>query len=325
MTEQLTGEQDIQDYVVEYFRNQGMICFPDKFLNWRTKFSVYDSTSTPPQNREPDVVAYKWKDDRISLDVRGVECKTSGTYSSVRSALDQAKMYQRHIPWCYVATETSTLSLDFLKSEHLGYLPVSSASVEIDKISECFDILLNTRLDSRQYELTRQKIAAFDCFTRIYGKNIQFGFNGDHVFASTKENAQNHITNYFQDSDFSCGLDIEKQQPVRETILGRMEEIQKILSSSDWIDHFVSFGIREYEMKNQRMDMKVLEKPCKTFTPSDAQKIESVMKEYNCQVVFLILKKAWRRDELLSQQEHEQILRSEANVMSELKKRMNWH
>jgi hypothetical protein len=108
----------------------------------------------------------------LTLDLRAVECKAKGSYSSVRSALDQAQCYQRHILWCYVATEASRLAFDFMVAERLGYLPVKNHSVEVESHSEVYKTLWNTRLDTVSYVITRQKLVAFDSFRQVFGTSI---------------------------------------------------------------------------------------------------------------------------------------------------------
>jgi hypothetical protein len=91
-------EAEIENAVVNYFRSNGYRCLPDKSIKWR-KFVIFDG-----KEWEPDVVAFKW-DNELTLDIRAAECKETGTYSSVMSARDQALIYKKHFPWCYIATK----------------------------------------------------------------------------------------------------------------------------------------------------------------------------------------------------------------------------
>src|SRR5208283_5102566 len=208
-SDSMNDEQIIQDTVVEYFRKLGFECLPDK--NKWGKFS-FSETPGEQKTRQPDVVAYRWEDNGLTLDVRAVECKIKGTHAGVRLALDQAVLYQKHLLWCYIATEVSDENFDYVrKSYGLGYLPVdrNHHSVVRQKILDVFPDMINTKLIPECFTINRQKLVAFDTFMRVFGsEQFQSGFDGDTFFASTKGKIQYHLENN-TDLDFNFGLNIE--------------------------------------------------------------------------------------------------------------------
>ncbi len=320
-------ELNVEDAVVKYFQSEGYRCFPDKAKK-RKKFSINDGKFW-----EPDVVAFRWEHDELALDIRAVECKDSGSYAGIMSARAQALTYQRHFPWCYIATpeprDAVKSDVSFLRNlDHIGFIPVRKAKRVIpQEILEVFPKYLNYQLDTEVASMVRQRLVAYDCFIEKFGDKIIFGFEGDNMWISTDEAVQYHLNNFNTVRQFQFGLDIEKQPNVRASLRGNMLELQKQLKrATAFRDFIISFSWRIYSNKRPKVPMtiSVMRKPCRHFTPLDAKNIEAKMANYDYQVHFLLQKTVWTEDEVLFRTEHLARLENAKKIIDKLRKDMSW-
>lgn len=298
-------EKDVEKAVVTHLKGSGLLTFPDSDKRWG-KFKILDEHS------EPDVVGFKWEDD-YSLLIKAVECKGKGTLGSVRSALDQAKIYQCHFPWCYISTErASKFSLkdfEFLnKAYHIGYIPVEGGDPPkvMKKVLDVFPKYINTNLHHPSFRITRQKIVTFSTFLDVCGDSIRVYFEGNNFSFNTLGHFQYNANNYTLNRATRFGINIEKKSSVMRKLKGNVAAIVKAAKDLQFNDFILEFQREQYSDLRPRAAMEVptIIKPVKNIGSDDAKYMERKMRNWDYQVHFILQKEIWSENEFLSRKEH---------------------
>jgi hypothetical protein len=319
-------EVEVESAVVEFLKKEGFLCLPDKEKGWK-KFSFYDDKIS-----YPDVVAFRWEDD-YDIHVKAVECKAGGSLLNIRSALDQILLYQRHFPWCYIATKRpskeNTKNLGFLRdSYHVGYIPVDEGSPPSARnaLLDLEPAHTNTELNEPCFILTRQKLVMISTFVEAFGEGVNLSFEGNHGYLNTRGDFQYNINNYTPDCSVRFGVNIEKTGPVRRTLDGAMGDLVESAKELEMGDFILEIKKSRYSRRRPRRSMRasLIRKPIRLMRPEDSTYLDMKIKELGHQVEFTLQRIIWAFDEILSKEHHLERLMEAKRTIDGLKSKMKW-
>lgn len=319
------GEKEVESSVIGYLRNEGYTCFYDFDRN-RGKFAVYDQHTA--EKNIVDIVAYKWDErGQVLTEIVGIECKDKGTYASIQSALEQAKVYRKHIPWCYIATRRGEIApslMDSIKKiEGIGYIGVGANGID-PEISQERDYL-NPYLNQRNFEAVRQKVVMYDtlkCLFPTMNLNVGFGFNG--MWAYAEESMLQYMINDLSASNsVSFGITLERRG-VRELLKDKFEKLQQLVANDEWSTYSIDASIKRFRTR-QDMQMTVLRKACPQFSQEDAKMLERVSEEHDYGMHIGLGTTVWRQDEFFSRENHLSQLGKVKAYLESLGHDMGWY
>lgn len=322
------SEKDVENAVIHYFRKAGFNCLPDRRRGWK-KFCISDDIVS-----EPDIVAFKWDKHGLMLNVIGIECKKNGSNAAITGALAQVKSYQRHFPWCYIATAKSTRAskndLEYLKKHHnVGYIPVDMktkpASVIVSDILDTYPGYLNHNLSLLHSDASRQKLIMLDIFIEKF-RNISFNFKDEFGWIWTDGDVQYQISNYNTQRSIQFGINIENRRAIEHKVKGRLSSLTTWLKEPEFRDFKITFRRKEYPPSRPMTPTSstILQKVCSDFNFSDADALESKMEEYEYRIQLLIQKIIWNQDDILFRRDYINRVSEVKTILDNLRKALRW-
>lgn len=322
------SEKAVENAVIKHFRKAGFSCLPDRTRGWK-RFSVADGRTW-----EPDVVAFKWDEDGTVLDIIGVECKKNGTNATIMSALEQIKSYQKHFPWCYIATTKSNgarkADYEFLRKHHnVGYMPIDTkkrpVSTIATKILDTYPDCINHNLSLIFADSARQKLVMLDTFSDRF-RNIAYHFRGGFGWIWTIGDVQYQVTNYNLQQSVQFGINIENRKVIEDKVKGRLSLLATVLQDPGLEEFRIVFRRKEYLKSRPRaaVSSTIIQKACLEFSVDDADQLEAILEKYDYHIQLLIQKTIWNRDDVLFRQDYVDRIGEAKSLVDGIKKAIKW-
>jgi len=284
-------ESDVKKAVIQYFEGRG-------YFVPSVEFNI---------GVRPDVSAFKWV-NLYEIENVAVECKiTRHPRSLIQTCLTQAREYQAAFQHVYLAAPTlGDKSLQTIKSL-LSLLRMGLLSVD-EKLRVSVESESDTspRLDSTEFLYrVRQRAVAILSYRDVFGGDFDLNLP-DHeiVYCFFKGEPANFLlSNAYSGRDYFLGICIEQKGNVKST-LGQVKHqlLYKMLSSLpsgysvdlEYIDTY----------KPREVSWSILSKTIENISIDDVKWILEYCKNAGWKIRFLLMKKIWDKDELLSRDEH---------------------
>jgi hypothetical protein len=284
-------ESDVKKAVIQYFEGRG-------YFVPSVEFNI---------GVRPDVSAFKWA-NLYEIENIAVECKTTRhPRSLIQTCLTQAREYQTAFQHVYLAAPTlGDKSLQTIKSV-LSLLRMGLLFVD-EKLHVSVENESNTspRLDSTEFLYrVRQRAVAILSYRDAFGVDFNLNFP-DHeiVYCFFKAEPANFLlSNAYSGRDYFLGICIEQKDIVKST-LGQVKHqlLHKMLSTlpgeySVDLEYIDTYRPRE-------VSWSTLSKTIENISADDVKWILEYCKNADWKIRFLVMKKVWEKDELLSRDEH---------------------
>jgi|GEM_PF-1423100 len=281
----------------------------------------------------PDVVAFKWIDnyqiEAIAVECKGSKGETVPAKFIIDFATEQARKYQEHFPYVYLATprvsksEEEIIVRNTLTRLRIGWICVSKEKESEYEANLQSEALVSPRLIEADYTIkVRQRLVAIWAYNEVFAER-DFKFNRnlmepEVVHCFKKEESPNFLlTNYL--GDYYCGICLEQPKNIKKILPNiqpaefhrRLQEL-----SEDFIVEFTYIDT----YKPREVSWPLMRKKVNQLSEKDIEWIKKVAEEKEWKTRIMLLRKVWGRSEIVSRDEHKKALEKVKEEITPVKK-----